>query len=105
MPKFVFAYHGGPKSMTAEQGQAHMDDWVAWMDSLGSAVVDRGLAVGQSRTVGPDGTMGDGGPNPISGYSVVAAADMAAALVMAGRSPHIAIGGTIEVAQAMDMSM
>lgn len=105
MPKFVFAYHGGPKSMPAEEGKAHMKKWMAWMDGLGSAVVDRGIPVGKSCTVGPDGISEDGGPNPLAGFTVVEAADMKAALEMARRSPHVDIGGTIEVAPAMNMPM
>ncbi len=105
MPKFVFAYHGGPKSMTAEAGKAHMKAWMDWMDSLGSAALDRGLPVGPSRTVGPDGVSDGGGADPLSGFSVIQAEDMAAALAMARRSPHIDVGGTIEVAPAMDLPM
>ena len=55
MAKFVFAYHGGPHSMSPEDGRAHMDKWMTWMGGLGNAVVDRGLPVGKSMTVGPDG--------------------------------------------------
>ena len=61
MPKFVFAYHGGPTSMTPEEGKAHMGKWKAWMESLGDAVVDRGLPVGKSKTVGRAGVTDDGG--------------------------------------------
>lgn len=105
MPKFVFAYHGGPNSMSAEKGKAHMKNWVAWMDGLGAAVVDRGMPVGKSHTVGPDGITENGGSNPLAGFTVIEAADMKAALDMAGRSPHVDIGGTIEVAPALNMPM
>ncbi|WP_417593749.1 YciI family protein [Parasphingorhabdus sp.] len=105
MPKFVFAYHGGPSSLSPEEGQAHMGEWVAWIESMGDGVVDRGLAVGQSRTAGPDGITRDGGANPLSGYTVIEAADMDVALQMASASPHIKVGGTIEVAPVMDMAM
>ena len=56
-------------------------------------------------TVGPDGITDGGGPNPLSGFTIVEADDMAAALEMAGRCPHVDIGGTIEVAPALDMPM
>ena len=105
MSLFVFAYHGGPKSMTPEQGKAHMGKWMAWMESLGDAVVDRGQAVGKSMTVGPSGIEEGGGANPLSGFTVVQAKDMDAALKMATASPHIDVGGTIEVAPALDMAM
>lgn len=105
MPKFVFAYHGGPSSMSQEEGANHMQQWMDWMEGLGDAVVDRGLAVGPSKTAGPGGVADDGGSNPLSGYSVVEAPDMDAAVAMASNSPHVAIGGTIEVAQSMDLAM
>ena len=105
MAKFVFAYHGGPQSMSPEEGRLHMDEWMAWMGGLGDAVVDRGMPVGKSMTVGPNGVTEGGGPNPLSGYTLVAANDMEAALEMAKLCPHIAIGGTIEVAPALEMPM
>lgn len=105
MQKYVFAYHGGPKSISPEEGQAHMADWLAWMEGLGEAVIDRGLAVGNSRTASSTGIVENGGSNPLSGYSVIQAADMDTALKMASESPHITVGGTIEVAPVMDMSM
>jgi hypothetical protein len=105
MPKFVFAYHGSPKSMSQDEGRAHMKNWMAWMNSLGEAVIDRGLPVGKSHTVGRDGITENGGSNPLEGFTVIEAADMKAALEMAARSPHVEIGGTIEVAPALNMPM
>lgn len=105
MQKFVFAYHGGPSTMSQKEGQAHMEDWMRWMESLGDAVVDRGHAVGKSQTAGPGGIVDGGGANPISGYTVVQAADITAALKMAAVSPHVNMGGTIEVAPVLNMAM
>ncbi|SDD64589.1 hypothetical protein [Kordiimonas lacus] len=105
MPKFVFAYHGGPSSMTEEEGKAHMASWMDWMVGLGEAVLDRGHAVGKSHTVTGDGAVEGGGVNPISGYTLVQAVDMDAALKMAAVSPHVHVGGTIEVAPVLDMPM
>ena len=105
MQKFILAYHGGPSSMTPEEGQQHMANWKAWMDGLGDAVVDRGVPVGKSKTVSKDGVTDDGGSNPLSGITIIQAEDMDAALAMVTGSPHVTMGGTIEVAPAMDMSM
>ncbi len=91
--------------MTPEEGKAHMANWMAWMESLGDAVVDRGHAVGKSQTVSSDGISDGGGANPLSGYTLIQAADMAAATKMASASPHVQVGGTIEVAPVLDMSM
>ena len=105
MEKFVFIYHGGPKFESAEDGRAHMQRWMAWMESISVALIDRGLAVGKSRTAGPDGIRNDGGTNPVSGFSVIQAKHFDAALEMASNSPHVLAGGSIEVAPVMNMSM
>lgn len=105
MQKFLLAYHGGKRFETKEEGLAHMDNWRAWMAGLGDAVVDRGAPVGMSKTVGPDGVTDDGGPNPLSGITIVQAETIEGALDMARACPHVAIGGTIEVAPILDMEM
>ena len=105
MTKFILAYHGGPGSMTPEEGQAHMAAWKAWMDGMGDAVVDRGLPVGKSKTVSADGVADDGGSNPLSGISIIEAKTIEAAIGMVENSPHITAGGSIEIAPAMDMEM
>lgn len=104
MPRFVFAYHGGPHNMSPEEGRAHMERWMAWMTGLGDAMVDRGLAVAAPVTLARDGVVANSS-SPVSGYSVVEAADPAAATAMAQSCPHLDVGGTIEVAPALDMGM
>jgi len=105
MQKFLFAYHGGKRFETKEEGMAHMKNWKTWMAGLGDAVIDRGVPVGQSKTVGSDGVTDDGGPNPLSGITIVQAETIEGALDMAMACPHVAIGGTIEVAPIMNMEM
>lgn len=106
MTKFVFAYHGGKSDMTPEEGQEMMAKWGAWVESLGAAMVDPGHAVGKSVTVSPSGVAENGGANPISGISVVEAATQDAAVAMAKACPHITlVGGSIEIAPALDMKM
>ena len=105
MPKFVFAYHGGKTSMTPEEGQTHMTLWRKWMESLGAAMIDPGHAVGPSVTVNADTVLDNGGANPISGFSVVEADTLDAATAMAQRCPHLSIGGSIEVAEALNLEM
>ncbi|PCI46253.1 MAG: hypothetical protein COB49_08775 [Alphaproteobacteria bacterium] len=105
MKKFIFAYHGGHQFETQEEGAAHMVKWQAWSTGLGDAVVDPGMPVAQSKTVSADGVTDDGGPNPLSGITILQAETMEEVLEMAKACPHIDIGGTIEVAEAMDMKM
>lgn len=105
MPKFVFAYHGQPEFETPEDGKNHMAEWEDWSSSLGAAVIDPGMPVSKSWTVTPKGVEDNGGSNPLSGISIIEADSIEAAIEMAKPCPHVKRGGTIEVAEAMDMSL
>lgn len=102
MPKFIFAYHGGKPPESPEEGADVMDRWNTWLAGLGDAVVDEGNPAGPSKTVSANGVADDGGSNPISGFSLIEAPDMDAAVTMAKGCP-IMDHGSVEVAQAMDM--
>jgi hypothetical protein len=104
MSKFVFVYHGGKAPESEEEGAAVMQAWNDWFDGLGSAVLDAGHPTGASVTVATDGsTTSGGGANPVTGYSIVSADSLEEALVLAKGSPQLASGGTIEVAETLDM--
>ena len=102
MPKYIFAYHGGKMPETPEEGERVMAAWNAWYGAMGAAVVDGGAPVGPSKTVTANGVEDNGGSNPLSGYTLVEAADIDAAVEMAKGCP-ILEHGTVEVAQAIDM--
>lgn len=104
MPNYVLAYHGGAIPETeAAQTQA-MAAWGSWFGVLGDAVVDGGNPTGSSVTIFPDGSTSDGGgANPISGYSLVTATDLDAAVSLAKGCPILADGGSIEVAEVIEM--
>jgi hypothetical protein len=71
---------------------------------MGEAVVDGGNPVGVTRTVESDGSVTDGGgANPLTGYSLITAADLDAAVAHASGCPGLAAGGSVEVAEAIDM--
>lgn len=104
MPKFVLAYHGKPDITSPQEGQNHMQRWIAWRDGLGEAVVDPGVPVGRSVTVTPTEVLDHGGSNPLSGITILQADTMEDAVAMAQGCPHLSGSGTIEIAEAMDMS-
>jgi len=104
MPKYVLAYHGGSRAESPAEQAKVMDAWIAWFGTLGDAVVDGGNPTGASKTVKPDGSAVDGGgANPITGYSLISATDLDAAVSLAKGCPIFASGGTVEVAEAIDM--
>jgi len=103
MPKFIFAYHGGRKPESPEEGTEMMAKWHAWTDGLGDAMLEPNNPLGMSKTVSADGVSDDGGPNPLLGYSIIKADSIEAALEFAERSPFLNMAGTIEVAELMEM--
>ena len=101
MANFVLVFRGGmPKS--PQEGEKMMKDWNAWVASIGSAMVDKGAGLGKSRFLLGPGKEGkiDGA---VSGYTIISAPDIDAALAIASKNPIFDLGGTIEVAEAMAM--
>lgn len=103
MPDYIIAYKGGNPPATKEEGAAHMTKWQKWIVDLGDDAVNPGTPLGKSRIVSAGGVSIDGGDNPMSGFSVVRAEDMEAALEIAKACPFLSTGGTLEVAEMMAM--
>ena len=103
MSNYILAYHGGKKPETPAEGAKNMAKWKAWVGGLGDAVVNPGTPLGKSRIVSSLGVSDDGRSNPLIGFSIVKADSMDAALAMARECPHLEIGGTLEVAEVMEM--
>ena len=70
---------------------------------MGDAVVNGGNPVGMSKTVFADRVENNGGANPVSGFSVVSAESIDKAAEMAKGCPILLEGGSVEVAEAIDM--
>ena len=104
MAKYVLVYHGGGGMETEEEQAAVYEAWGAWFGSLGDSVVDGGNPIGQAKTIASDGSVSDGGgSNPATGYSLINAADLDEAVTKAKGCPVLASGGSVEVAEAIDM--
>jgi len=102
MAKFVLMFHGGetPEAPSPEV----MERWMAWFGGLGSAVADMGAPFGAAATVASDGTPSEGsGSDPATGYTVVEAASLNDAVVMAKGCPGLSSGGSVKVYEAMQM--
>lgn len=104
MAQFIFAYHGGKKPDSPEEGAKVMEAWKNWMGSMGDALIVPGAPVGMSKTVSAGSISDDGGANPLAGYSVVEAASIDAASEMAKGCPMVVDGdGSVEVAEILEM--
>jgi len=104
MPSYIIAYHGEiQKPATPEQGAAHMQQWKDWITNLGDAVINPGSPIGTSKLVNTAGITDDTLPDPMSGFSVVKADTLDAALEMAKSCPYVDAGGTLRVAELIEM--
>ena len=104
MSHYVFAYHGGKTPESPEEGAKHMAKWKAWVGGLGDALVNPGTPLGKPKTVSSGGVSDDGGSNRLTGFSIVKADSMDAALDMAKGCPHLE-HGTVDVAEVMEMGV
>ena len=104
MAKYLLAYHGGGMPESPEDQAKVMAAWGAWMGGLGPALVDGGNPVGGARTIASNGSVSDGGgANPVSGYGIVEASDLDAAVALAQGCPILSgEGGAVEVCETFD---
>ena len=103
MSKFLLLMHFTGEYPTDEAGQAEMGQaWGGWYGSLGPAIVDAGGQGGQATAVSASGTNDVSGA--VTGYTIVEAADHAAALEIARRNPIVAgDSGTVDVVEIIEM--
>jgi hypothetical protein len=104
MSNYVFAFYGEPKFGSAEEGANYQAKWRAWAGSIGAAWVNPGNPMGLTKNVSSRGVSDVTGSDRLTGFSVVKADSMDAALDMAKRCPHLE-HGSVDVAEAMDMGM
>ncbi len=99
MANYLLVYHGGGgMAATPEAQQAAMAQWGQWFGQLGAAVVDGGNPVGQERTIGGNGAAA----NAVSGYSVLKADSLDAAVKLTEGCPVLAAGGSVQVCETFD---
>jgi len=97
MANYALAYTGGSTSEDEAERKAVMDAWGTWFGSIGDGVVDAGNPFGASTSISADGTVRDGAPSKLSGYSIISADSLASASDVAKRCPVLQGGGNVEV--------
>jgi hypothetical protein len=105
MANYLLAYHGGGMPETEEEGAKIMAAWGVWMAKVGPALIDAGNPVGQAVTIASDGSSSSsGGANPVTGYSVLSADNLDAALELVAGCPILASGGSVEICETFDVT-
>lgn len=105
MAQFVFVYLGGNHPSNPEEANKHYAKYMEWLSSLGDAAVIPTMPLKNTNTVGSDGSIREGGRSAMSGFSIIKAASMEAALSIAQACPFLEIGGSLEVSELMQMPM
>jgi hypothetical protein len=103
MTQYVFVYLGGSHPSNPEEANKHFTKYMEWLASLGDAVISPTIPLKDTHTVSPDGTIGEGGSSAMSGFSIIEAESIEAALSIAQACPFLEIGGSLEVSELMQM--
>jgi len=103
MAQFVFVYLGGNQPTDPGEANKHFSKYMEWLKSLGDSVVIPTIPLKDTTTVSPDGAVREGGSSAMSGFSIIKAESMQAALSIAQKCPFLEIGGTLEVSEMMEM--
>lgn len=105
MAQYFISYLGGDQPSTPEEGQKHFAKYKEWLTSLGEAMVSPANPLKATHTIKADGSVSAGGNTGMSGYTIIEADSIEAALTMAKACPFLEINGTLEVSELMSMNM
>ena len=95
MSTFILTFRGATNRILSEADGAA---WMAWFGGLGSAIVDPGSRVGATSTLGAASSA-----TAVTGYSIIQAEDLEAAVVLAKGCPGLSQDGGVEVGELIAM--
>ncbi len=103
MSQYLIVYLGGDRPSSPEEGKQHMSKYMDWLSALGGSAVSPANPLKNTSTVNSDGSVSTGGTTTMSGYTIIEADSMDAALSIAKTCPFLDIGGSLEVSELMQM--
>ena len=104
MTHYVLIYSGGTIPESQDEMQKVMAAWGAWYEKMGASVVDGGNPFGISKHIGQDGVAdGPFGATPATGYTIISADSLDAAVAQCEDHPHISHGGQVSVYETFQM--
>jgi len=99
MPEYFIAYHKGEG--VPEKPEEHTEKFMEWVSGLGKAVIMPGMPLGRAKFLSADGVSDEGGAQ-LTGFSIVEADSLEAAVEMTKACPQLAIG-PVEVVEMKQM--
>ena len=101
MANYVLVYHGGGMPESPEEGAKVMQAWDVWFGELGDSLVDGGNPASATKTIASDGSVSDDASGP-SGYSILKADSLDAAVALAKGCPVLQGGASIQVVETFN---
>ena len=101
MANYVLVYHGGSMPESPEEGVKVMAAWTEWFGHLGGALVDGGNPASATKTIAANGSVSDDATGP-SGYSIIKADSLDAAVGLAKGCPVLQGGASIQVVETFE---
>ena len=102
MAKYLLVYYGGKMETDPKLVEKSMAKWMKWFAGLGEAVVDGGAPTQPGKIISSSGVKSVGA-KPVSGYTILQADSLNAAITMAKGCPVIAEAGQVAVYPLMPM--
>lgn len=101
MANYLLVYQGTGMPPSAVADPAVVQAWTDWFTALGPAVVDHGNPASQTKHIGADGSVRDEGAGP-TGYSIIKADSIDAAVELAKGCPVLLGGNTVQVVETFE---
>jgi hypothetical protein len=101
MANYLLVYHGGTMPESSEEGARIMAAWNTWFGQLGDALVDGGNPASASRTIAANGAVSTDTAGP-TGYSILRADSLDAAVALARGCPVLAGGAAVQVVETVN---
>ena len=104
MTNFVLVYTGDTTPESEEEQSAVMAAWGAWYEKMGEAIVDGGNPFSASKNVSAEGVSdGPASSPPATGYTIISADSLDAAVGKVQDHPHVKYGGQVSVYETFRM--
>ena len=84
--------------------RAHFDKYIKWINALGETVISAMNPLKDTHHIAPDGVVSSGSGTQMSGFTIIEAASIEAAVEITITCPFTEIGGSLEVSELVQMS-
>jgi hypothetical protein len=101
MSNFFIGYYMGENPTMHKDESKQMMEFQTWLEGLGDVVVNPGTPLNPTNTIQSDGNVTEGSQSRLTGFSVVKADSIEAAVDMVKECPFLKMG-TLEVAEMME---